>query len=117
MKISIRPRQIIDLKSQLFAALSETLNNQVRIVAAEKNDMTDEAQRIITTVQQMEASLDDNKAHYQYEAEDPDLKITFPLSRCLQNLKEKHLHVSRIHKERFDQVKSKFISSTLIFTC
>lgn len=91
---------------QLFSALSEALHNQVRLVQSEKNEMTEEAQRIITTIKQMEASLDDNKAHHEYEAEDEDLKITYPLTRCLQVLKEKHQQISRLHKERFEQVKS-----------
>ena len=69
--------------------------------------MAEEAQRIITTIKQMDASLDDNKAHHEYEAEDENLKITYPLSRCLQGLKEKHLQISKLHRERFEQVKSK----------
>ncbi|TVY43239.1 Anaphase spindle elongation protein [Lachnellula occidentalis] len=92
-------------ESELFSALAEALNNQVRLVQSEKNEMTEEAQRIITTIKQMEASLDDNKAHHEYEAEDEDLKITYPLTRCLQVLKEKHQQISRLHKQRFEQVK------------
>lgn len=69
--------------------------------------MTEEAQRIITTIKQMDASLDDNKTRHEYEAEDQDLKITYPLIRCLQGLKEKHLQISKLHRERFEQVKSK----------
>jgi protein regulator of cytokinesis 1 len=69
--------------------------------------MTEEAQRIITTVKQMEASLDDTKNRHEHDAEDDDLKITFPLTRCLQTLKDKHLQISKLHKERFEQVKSK----------
>jgi protein regulator of cytokinesis 1 len=99
---------------QLFSALTEALHNQVRLVESEKNEMTDEAQRIITTIKQMEASLDDNKAHNEYEAEDEDLKITYPLLRCLQVLKEKHKQISRLHKERFEQVKSMRSLSTFI---
>ena len=76
--------------------------------------MTEEAQRIITTIKQMEASLDDNKARHEYEAEDEDLKITFPLMRCLQTLKEKHLQISKLHKERIEQVKSKSDAAELI---
>jgi protein regulator of cytokinesis 1 len=79
----------------------------VRIVAAEKNEMTEEGHRIITTIKQMEASLDDTKTHHQYEAEDEDLKISYPLLQCLKGLKEKHLQISKLHKERFEQVKSK----------
>jgi protein regulator of cytokinesis 1 len=88
----------------------------VRQVAAEKSEMTEEAQRIITTIKQMEASLDDNKTRHEYEAEDEDLKITFPLMRCLQGLKEKHLQISKLHKERFEQVKSKPASFMCILT-
>lgn len=68
--------------------------------------MTEEAHRIITTIKQMEISLGDSKSRHEYEAEDEDLKIYYPLSRCLQGLKERHLHVSKTHKERFEQVKS-----------
>ncbi|RDL39507.1 Uncharacterized protein BP5553_03847 [Venustampulla echinocandica] len=92
-------------EAELFAALSETLHSQVRQVATEKNGMAEEAQRIITTIKQMEASLDDQSARREYETEAEDLKITYPLIRCLQLLKEKHQQISRLHKERFEQVK------------
>ncbi|KAK0621208.1 microtubule associated protein [Bombardia bombarda] len=94
-------------ENELFSALSETLHNQVRTVAAEKKDMIEEAQRILTTIKQMEASLDDTKSSRrdnQHDSDD-DLKITYPLTRCLQVLKEKHLQISRLHRERFEQVK------------
>lgn len=55
----------------------------------------------------MEASLDDNKSRQEYQQEDGDLKITYPLLRCLQALKEKHAQISKLHRERFEQVKSK----------
>jgi Ase1/PRC1/MAP65 family protein len=90
---------------QLFAALSETLHNQVRLVTAEKKDMVDEAQRMITAIRQMEASLDDSRPRRDYQ-DDKDFKVSFPLMRCLQVLKEKHIQISRLHKERFEQVKS-----------
>lgn len=67
--------------------------------------MTEEGHRIITTIKQMEASLDDVKDRPQYQAEDEALKITYPLTRCLQVLKEKHLTISKLHRERFEQVK------------
>lgn len=75
-------------------------------MSAEKNDMVEEAHRIITTIKQMETSLDDVKSRHEYEAEEEDMKVTYPLVRCLQTLKEKHLQISKIHKERFEQVKS-----------
>ncbi|KAI9734478.1 MAG: hypothetical protein M1818_006867 [Claussenomyces sp. TS43310] len=92
-------------EAELFTALSEALHNQVRNVAAEKNEMTEEGHRIIKTIKQMEASLDDRKPQHEYEADDEDLKISYPLTRCLQGLKEKHLQISKVHKERFEQVK------------
>ena len=69
--------------------------------------MTEEAQRIITTIKQMDVSINGPKDQHEYEPEDDDLRVTIPLIPCLQALKEKHLQVSRIHKERFEQVKSK----------
>ncbi|THV54578.1 hypothetical protein BGAL_0024g00430 [Botrytis galanthina] len=104
-EIGVPSRERETRESELFAALSETLHNQVRLVADEKNDLTEEARRIITTIKQMEASLDDDKDHHEYEPEDEDLQITYPLMQCLQGLKEKHLHISKIHRERFEQVK------------
>jgi Ase1/PRC1/MAP65 family protein len=80
----------------------------VRTVTAEKNEMTEEAQRIVSTIKQMEACLDDTKGRREYQIEDEDLRISYPLTRCLQALKEKHLQISKIHKERFEQVKSKW---------
>ncbi|KAF7930436.1 uncharacterized protein EAE98_004836 [Botrytis deweyae] len=104
-EIGVPSRERETRESELFVALSETLHNQVRLVADEKNDLTEEARRIITTIKQMEASLDDDKDHHEYEPEDEDLQITYPLMQCLQGLKEKHLHISKIHRERFEQVK------------
>ncbi|KAK4152069.1 microtubule associated protein-domain-containing protein [Chaetomidium leptoderma] len=93
-------------EEELFAALSDALNNQVRLVTAEKKGMVEEAQRMVTTIRQMEASLDDNQSRRDYQADsDGNLKITYPLSRCLQTLKEKHIQVSRLHRERYEQVK------------
>ncbi|KAM0212359.1 hypothetical protein ACHAPA_008689 [Fusarium lateritium] len=91
-------------ESELFSALSEALNSQVRLVNSEKKEMVDEAKKIITIIHQMEASLDDSNRRRDYEGDD-ELTITYPLSRCLQRLKEKHTQISRLHKERFDQVK------------
>ncbi|KAK4044688.1 microtubule associated protein-domain-containing protein [Parachaetomium inaequale] len=89
-------------EEELFAALSDALHNQVRLVTAEKKGMVEEAQKMITTIRQMEASLDDAKPR---RSDDGDLKITYPLTRCLQVLKEKHIQVSRLHRERYEQVK------------
>lgn len=67
--------------------------------------MIEEAKKMVTTIRQMEASLDDSKHRREYQ-DDDELKITYPLMRCLQALKEKHAQISRLHRERFEQVKS-----------
>jgi protein regulator of cytokinesis 1 len=77
----------------------------VRLVTAEKRDMIDEAKKIITTIRQMETSLDDSK--HRRSNDDADIHITYPLNRCLQTLKEKKAQIARLHRERFEQVKSK----------
>ncbi|KAI1751446.1 microtubule associated protein-domain-containing protein [Xylaria castorea] len=90
-------------EAELFAALSETLNNQVKAVTIEKKEMVDEAERIITLIRQMETSLDDAKA--QHNPGDDDVQVTFPLTQCLKVLKEKYMQISKLHRERFEQVK------------
>ncbi|KAK4194145.1 microtubule associated protein-domain-containing protein [Triangularia verruculosa] len=90
-------------EAELFSALSEALNNQVRLVTSEKKGMIEQAQKMITTIRQMEASLDDKRSSRRYE--DEDMKITYPLARCLQVLKEKQTQIGRLHRERFEQVK------------
>ncbi|KAI9845525.1 MAG: hypothetical protein M1837_004864 [Sclerophora amabilis] len=92
-------------ESELFNALSETLHNQLRLVSTEKNEMTEEAHRIIKTIKQMEASLEGTGAGEDYNPNNEELRISYPLLRCLQTLKEKHGTISKIHKERFEQVK------------
>ncbi|XXH04615.1 Increased rDNA silencing protein [Hypoxylon texense] len=94
-------------EAELFTALSETLNNQVKRVTAEKKELVDEAQRIITTIRQMEASLDGSRpgSQHSYSSEDDDLRLTYPLTRCVMTLKEKHRQISKLHRERFEQVK------------
>ena len=66
--------------------------------------MTEESQNIITTIKQMEASLDDEKDH-GYDLNTTGLRVTFPLNECLRSLKEQYNTVSRLHRERFEQVK------------
>lgn len=56
----------------------------------------------------MEASLGDERANGQYELNRDDLRITYPLNRCIVFLREKNEAMSRLHRERFAQVKSEF---------
>jgi protein regulator of cytokinesis 1 len=68
--------------------------------------MIEEAQSLIKIIKQMEASLDDDKTVGQYDAEDGDLRVSYPLNRCLSVLKEKHGAINKLYRERFEQVKS-----------
>lgn len=54
----------------------------------------------------MEASLEDRAPNDAYQLADEKLKVTVPLIQCLQVLKEKHNTIAKIHRERFEQVKS-----------
>ncbi|KAH0274235.1 hypothetical protein KCU91_g5401, partial [Aureobasidium melanogenum] len=92
-------------ESELFAALSETLNNQLKLVAKEKHDLTDEARRLIKTIRQIEAALVDDKSHRESDYQDEHLTITLPLRDCITSLKDKHNTVSTIHRERYEQIK------------
>ncbi|KAN0069300.1 Microtubule associated protein (MAP65/ASE1 family) domain containing protein [Elaphomyces granulatus] len=92
-------------ETELFGALSETLHNHLRAVNTEKTEMIEEAQSLIKIIKQMEASLDDDKTVGQYDAEDGDLRVSYPLNRCLSVLKEKHGAINKLYRERFEQVK------------
>ena len=67
--------------------------------------MTEEAQKIIKTIKQMEASLDEEKQMNGFDLESTALRVTYPLNDCLRDLKEKYNIISRLHRERFEQVK------------
>jgi len=69
--------------------------------------LTEEAHRIIKTIRQMEASLENQKPNNDYPVEDDALKVTVPLSRCIKSLKAKYNTIAEIHRERFEQVKSR----------
>lgn len=73
-------------------------------LSSEKNQLTEEAQNIIKTIRQMEKSLEDSN-EYAYQLNTQDMKVTYPLVDCLTDLKEKYNTVSRLHRERFEQVK------------
>lgn len=79
--------------------------------------MTQEAERLITAIQQMESSLSDEKSNGRYELNRDDLRVTFPLNRCIAFLREKNDAMSKLHRERFEQVRSEFCLSTLVLMC
>ncbi|KAG8530317.1 uncharacterized protein KY384_004819 [Bacidia gigantensis] len=92
-------------ETELFTALSETLHNQLKIVNGEKGQLTEEANRLIKTIRQMETSLEDKKATDEYQLENDDLKVTLPLMQCLEGLKAKYNAVAKVHRQRFEEVK------------
>lgn len=81
-------------------------------MTAEKKQLVQEAQNMVTTIRQMEASLEDPKPRRspRNSHNDDGLEVSYPLTRCLQTLKEKHAQVSKVHRERFEQVRSKLSS-------
>jgi protein regulator of cytokinesis 1 len=90
---------------QLFSALSETLHNQLKQVTSEKHEMTEEAERLIKAIKQMEASLVDSKPDPNNPKND-GVAITYPLTRCVKELKAKYSQISQLHRERWEEVKS-----------
>ncbi|KAJ5585072.1 uncharacterized protein N7459_004872 [Penicillium hispanicum] len=104
-EIGVPARERDSREAELFSALSETLNNHLRLVDEEKEQMTQEAQRLIITIQQMEASLGDERANGRYELNRDDLCVTYPLNRCITFLREKNEGMAKLHRERFEQVK------------
>jgi Ase1/PRC1/MAP65 family protein len=105
-------------ESELFAALSETLHNQLRLVtksvyptrllssltfSSEKHELAEKAENLITTIKQIQISLEGKNANQNF---DHDLKVTYPLKPCLKLLSEKHAAVSKVHRERYEHVKS-----------
>lgn len=68
--------------------------------------MLEEAQQLIATIRQMETSLVDEKANGRYHLDDNELQATYPLNRCIAFLKEKHNALGKLHRERYEQVKS-----------
>lgn len=90
---------------QLFQALSEALNNHLRLVSSEKKGLIDEAKKIATATRQMELSMSDSKQRRK-NSNEGSMKVSYPLMQCLQTLKKKHDEVQRVHSERVVQVQS-----------
>jgi hypothetical protein len=84
----------------------ELLRRPNQITYSEKNAMTEEAHKLINAIQQMEESLVDEKANGQYSLDNDDLQVTYPLNRCVAFLREQHSAIGKLHRQRFEQVKS-----------
>ncbi|PHH60624.1 hypothetical protein CDD81_1414 [Ophiocordyceps australis] len=102
-EIGVAPHEREAREAELFEALSDALNNQVRLVTSEKKQLVDEAKKTITAIRQMDASLGDARPSRRPFLDD-DFKITYPLTRCLELLHEKLAQVSQLHGERAEQV-------------
>ncbi|PHH67917.1 hypothetical protein CDD80_412 [Ophiocordyceps camponoti-rufipedis] len=99
--IGVAPHEREDREEELFTAMMDALEDRIRSVAAEKRDMVEQVKLTMAAIRQMEASLEGSRP----ASRDDELAISFPLSRCLQLVREKHAHVSRLHRERFEQIK------------
>jgi len=73
---------------------------------SEKHELTEQARQLIKVIRQLEASLDDTKARDDYDQEDGELKVTYPLLQCVEHLRSKHQTISKLHRERYEQIKS-----------
>ena len=84
---------------------------------SEKNTLVEEANKLIATIRQMNKSLEDdsdetrnhvqNQDNQETSGEFGDLKVTYPLLKCVEDLKEKHAMIQKVYQQRFEQVKSK----------
>lgn len=73
---------------------------------SEKHQLTEKAQNLINSIRQMEVALDDKKPEDDDYLAHSDLQVTYPLLACLQSLKDKQHALAKIHRERYEQVKS-----------
>ncbi|RPA99845.1 hypothetical protein L873DRAFT_1789307 [Choiromyces venosus 120613-1] len=87
-------------QASLFTALNTALQDQMRSVITEKNTLIEECNKVISSIKQMEKSLDDKKKKSSEE-----LKITAPLLRCLEALRGKQEEVKARHAERYNAVR------------
>lgn len=75
------------------------------MVPREKEQLTEKCQKLITSIKQMERSLDDEKSGRRNSNDD---RITAPLTKCLRELKEKHGNIKKQHAERYNAARSIF---------
>ena len=76
--------------------------------------MAEEGQNLIQTIRQMEASLDDKSFKGGDAKRNSEPEISYPLVDCLQLLKERHKVVSKSHRERAEQVRSKCAQDKMV---
>ena len=67
--------------------------------------MTEEANGLICTINQMKASLDESQR--RSGSIEHVTEVYYPLRECIAELKESHNTISEEHRERAQQVKSR----------
>lgn len=89
-------------EANVYAALSATLQDQLRTVSQDKTKIADECRQLKSQIKQLQHSLGDI---VDYDNDDEESSINVPLLKCLQGLKEKHKMVKKRHAERYDSIK------------
>ncbi|KAF3930548.1 hypothetical protein ABW19_dt0202806 [Dactylella cylindrospora] len=99
-------------EAALYAALSETLQSQLRLVNAEKNALIEEANKLITTIRQISRAMEDGRGGNQYD----DLAVQYPLRDCVDYLKNEHTHLRKEYERKFEEVK-KLVQAIESYAC
>jgi protein regulator of cytokinesis 1 len=69
--------------------------------------VVEECHQLISQIKEMERSMADGDA--EFDDDDDDFKVTMPLMKCLNGLKERHKLIKRHHAERYDAIKSMYL--------
>ena len=67
----------------------------------EKEQLAEECTSLISSIRQMQKSVDEY-------ADDQSLRITLPLVKCRQELREKMKMTKKMHAERFEEIQGEF---------
>lgn len=90
-------------EAQLYNALSETLQSQLRLVNAEKNALIEEGNKLIAAIRQMNRAMDDSGRVNQYD----ELVVSYPLLDCVDELKGVQTAMKKEYEKRFEDVKGR----------
>ncbi|KAK6350015.1 hypothetical protein TWF696_006264 [Orbilia brochopaga] len=99
-------------EAALYAALSETLQSQLRLVNAEKNALVEEANKLISSIRQIHRAMDDGRRANEYD----DLVVTYPLRVCVETLKQQHNILRSQYEQEFEEIK-KLVQAIQSYAC
>ncbi|KAJ6261846.1 hypothetical protein Dda_2645 [Drechslerella dactyloides] len=99
-------------EAALYAALSETLQSQLRLVNAEKNALAEEANKLISSIRQIHRAMDDGRRANEYD----DLVVTYPLRVCVETLKQQHNILRSQYEQEFEEIK-KLVQAIQSYAC